>query len=374
MLRRILQNTLEENLSRQKVTMLLGARRTGKTELLQSVFETHGSTTLWLNGEDMDTAALLEKRTQANYKRLLEGYTLLMIDEAQYIPDIAKKVKLMIDTIKPLHVILTGSSSFDLMQMEQPLVGRSITLQLFPLSQQEWEQKENALQTKQNLEDRLIYGSYPEISQLKTARQKEMYLKELVNTYLLKDIFAFENIRNTQKIRDLLVLIAFQVGAEVSVDELGRNLGMSKNTVERYLDLLSKVFVIYSRGGYSGNLRKEVVKSRKWYFVDNGIRNAIINNFSPLATRNDVGALWEQYFLGERLKYNQYTASGAESYFWRTYDQQEIDLVETYNGDLTAFECKWKDMKVKPPTAFTKAYPDAKFYLVSQKSYLDWIQ
>jgi predicted AAA+ superfamily ATPase len=373
MLRRILQNTLEENLSRQKVTMLLGARRTGKTELLQSVFEAHESTTLWLNGEDMDTASLLEKRTQANYRRLLEGYTLLMIDEAQYIPDIAKKVKLMIDTIKPLHVILTGSSSFDLMQMEQPLVGRSITLQLFPLSQQEWKQQENALQTKQNLEDRLIYGSYPEISQLKTARQKETYLKELVNTYLLKDIFAFENIRNTQKIRDLLVLIAFQIGAEVSVDELGRNLGMSKNTVERYLDLLSKVFVLYSRSGYSGNLRKEVVKSRRWYFVDNGIRNAIINNFSPLATRQDVGALWEQYFLGERIKYNQYTGSGAESYFWRTYDQQEIDLVESYNGKLIAFECKWKKVKVKPPLAFTKAYPDAGFHVATQETYLDWI-
>lgn len=373
MLRRILQDSLRENLSLQKVTLLLGARRTGKTELLQAVYEAAPGTTLWLNGEDADTAALLEKRTQANYRRLLDGYTLLMVDEAQYVPGIAQKAKLMIDTIKPLHIILTGSSSFDLVQMDQPLVGRSITYQLFPLSQAEWAQQENAVQTRQHLEDRLLYGSYPEISRLKTARQKEMYLKELVNTYLLKDILVFENIRNAQKIKDLLVLIAWQVGSEVSLDELGKNLGMSKNTVERYLDLLSKVFVIYSRGGYSRNLRKEVVKSRRWYFVDNGIRNAVINHFGPLATRTDVGALWEQYFLGERLKHNQYRHPGVESYFWRTYDGQEIDLLESHNGLLEAFECKWKKTKVKPPVAFAKAYPEARFHVATPETYLEWM-
>lgn len=373
MIKRILYDTLLQNLSKQKVTLLLGARRTGKTELLQTLYEEKEETTLWLNGEDMDTAALLENRTQANYKRLLSGYTLLMIDEAQYIPDISRKVKLMIDSIKPLHVILTGSSSFDLQQMEQPLVGRSITHHLFPLSQQEWGQHENLLQTKQHLDDRLIYGSYPELSHITQARQKVLYLKELVNTYLLKDILAFENIRNAQKIRDLLHLVALQIGSEVSLDELGRNLGMSKNTVERYLDLLSKVFVIYSRSGFSANLRKEIVKSKRWYFVDNGIRNAIINNFSPLATRTDVGALWEQYFLAERLKYNQYHAPQVESFFWRTYDQQEIDLLETYNGNLQAFECKWKKGNAKIPTAFAKSYPSATFSVVNKENYLSWV-
>jgi len=370
---RKLQEIIESNFNKQKVSLLLGARRVGKTELLETIFEKHKSDTLWLNGEDTDTASLLEQRTIANYSKLLEGYKILFIDEAQYIPDIAIKVKLMIDNIKPLHIIITGSSAFDLAQMGEPLVGRIITYNIYPLAQMEWKQNENLLQTKQNLDDRLIYGSYPELSTLKTGDQKSMYLRELINTYLLKDILVFEQIKNSQKLKDLLVLIAYQVGHEVSPDELGKQLGMSKNTVERYLDLLSKVFVIYSRNGYSGNLRKEVVKSKRWYFIDNGIRNGLINDFRPLAIRNDIGPLWEQYVLSERIKYNSYRQQHVESYFWRTYDQQEIDLIEVHNTNLLAIECKWKEDKYKIPTAFAKAYPDADFQLLNQNNYLDWI-
>lgn len=370
---RKLLEIIEYNLSKQKVTLLLGSRRVGKTELLQTLYLKKQKGTLWLNGEDQNTLLMLEHRSIANYKKLLEGYKLLIIDEAQYIPEITLKVKLMIDHIKPLHIILTGSSSFDIVNMGYPLVGRSITYHLFPLAQMEWKQNENLLETMQNLEDRLIFGSYPELSQLKKQKQKTDYLRELVNTYLLKDILIFEQINNSQKLKDLLVLIAHQVGSEVSMHELGKQLGMSKNTVERYLDLLSKVFVIYSRSGYSNNLRKEVVKGKKWYFIDNGIRNALIGDFRPLAIRNDVGVLWEQYILAERLKYHAYRGQEVESYFWRTYDQQEIDLIEVENMRISAFECKWKDARSKVPVAFAKAYPDVEFQVIRQSNYLDWI-
>lgn len=373
MLKRNLQPLIEQSLSQQKITLLLGARRTGKTELLRVIYQAHKEQALWLNGEDADTAALLEYRSEANYRRVLAGKTLLIIDEAQYVPDIARKAKLMIDTISPLHIILTGSSAFDLVQMGEPLVGRTITHQLFPLAYSEWQQQEDTLQTRQLLEEKLIYGNYPELSNLPDHVQKESYLKELVNTYLLKDILAFEDIRNAQKLKDLLVLLAHQTGAEVSVEELGRQLGISKNTVDRYLDLLSKVFVIFVRGGFSANLRKEVAKSKRWYFSDNGIRNALINDFSPLALRTDRGMLWEQHFINERLKHNHYSGYSPESYFWRTYDQQEIDLVEVYNRKITAFECTWKAQTVKIPTAFAKAYPDADFYTVHPDNYEQWV-
>jgi predicted AAA+ superfamily ATPase len=373
MFQRVLLETLEGNLNRQKVTLLLGARRVGKTELLQSLYERHKPHALWLNGEDHNTTTLLEQRTVAHYKKLLEGYRLLIIDEAQFIPEIALMAKLMIDHIKPLHIILTGSSAFDIANFGNPLVGRTLSYHLYPLAQMEWIQKENLLETRQNLEDRLIYGSYPEISQFNGNKEKAAYLRELINTYLLKDILVFEQIKSSQKLRDLLVLIAHQIGSEVSHQELGIQLGMSKNTVERYLDLLSKVFVIYSRNGYSKNLRKEVVKGKKWYFVDNGIRNALLHDFRPLAVRNDVGPLWEQYVLAERLKYHAYQQLDVESYFWRTYDQQEIDLIESENTKLSAFECKWKQSSSRVPAAFAKAYPEATFQVIHQNNYLEWI-
>ena len=332
-----------------------------------------GAAVLWLNGEDADVQAILENRTVANYQRLLTGYTLLIIDEAQYVPDIGRKVKLMIDEIRPLHIILTGSSAFDIVQSGEPLVGRTISYQLYPIAQMEFRPVENVLQTRQHLEERLIYGSYPELLSLPGLTEKQAFLKELINTYLLKDILAFEDIRQAQKLRELLVLLAYQIGSEVSLDELGKQLGISKNTVARYLDLLSKVYVIYSRGGFSRNLRKEVVKSHRWYFTDNGIRNALINQFSPLALRQDTGQLWENYFISERQKRNAYHEEQVNSYYWRTYDQQEIDLIEEKNGQLSAFECKWKEQKVKTPVAFANAYPGAKYMVVHQGNYEDWI-
>ncbi len=374
MYQRWLQTKIESNLSKQKVGLLLGARRVGKTALLQAIQKNTDKKTLWLNGEDVETQAILEKRSVANYERLLKGYNLLIIDEAHYVKDIGAKAKLMIDQIKPLHIILTGSSSFDLIQSGEGLTGRTISYQMFPIAQLEMKQYENLVETKQALEERLIFGYYPELLQQNTILEKQQYLNELLRVFLLKDILAFEDIRNPQKIRDLLGLIAHQVGSEVSLHELGKQLGMSKNTVERYLDLLEKVFLIFRRKGYSKNMRKEIVKSSRWYFFDNGIRNALIGNFNLPAMRQDMGQLWENYFISERLKRNSYFEHPVNSYFWRTYDQQEIDLVEENADVLTAFECKWKEQKVKKPTAFDKAYPAASFHIAHQNDYLRWVE
>lgn len=374
MYQRFLQAKIESNLSKQKVSLLLGARRVGKTALLQTIQKKINKKTLWLNGEDGETQALLEKRSVANYERLLKGYDLLIIDEAHYVKDIGVKAKLMIDQIKPLHIILTGSSSFELMQSGEGLTGRTISYQMFPIAQLELKAYENLLETKQALEERLIFGYYPELLQQNTLYEKQQYLNELLRVFLLKDILAFEDIRNPQKLRDLLGLIAHQVGSEVSLHELGRQLSMSKNTVERYLDLLEKVFLIFRRKGYSKNMRKEIVKSNRWYFYDNGIRNALIGNFNLPAMRQDIGQLWENYFISERLKRNSYFEHHVNNYFWRTYDQQEIDLIEEEGDSLTAFECKWKEQKVKVPAGFGKAYPSAKYHVVHQDDYLRWVE
>lgn len=373
MYQRILKSRIEAQLSKQKVTLLLGARRVGKTELLKQIHKKHEQNTLWLNGEDKTTFDLLEERSIANYSRLLENYKLLIIDEAQYISDISQKAKLMIDNIEPLHIILTGSSAFHVVQMGAPLMGRSISHQLFPLAQMEWQQKENLLQSHQNLESKLIYGSYPEIASYSKSNDKSKYLNELANTYLLKDILEFEQIRNAKRIKELLQLLAYQIGSEVSLNELARKLELNKNTIDRYLDLLEKSFIIFSLSGFSKNLRKEVSKSKKWYFYDNGVRNALIGDFRPLSVRNDVGHLWEQYIINERIKFNAYNEKIVKPYFWRTYDQQEIDLIEVENNNIHAFECKWKEKKSSPPKGFSKAYPYAGFDIIHPKNHLKWI-
>ncbi len=371
---RILENTLAKNLAKQKVTILLGARRVGKTSLLKKILLNYNGQKLWLNAEDNDVKKILENRSAANYKNLLGKATLLIIDEAQHIKEIGSVVKLMIDEIVPLHIIITGSSAFDIAQSGYPLVGRSITNYLYPIAQAELSTHENLLQTQQQLENKIIYGNYPEIFSLETNEEKQLYLSELVNTYLLKDILEFENLRSAAVIKKLLELIAFQIGHEVSETELARSLGISKNTVAKYLDLLEKVFVLYPLTGYSNNLRKEVSKSKKWFFYDTGVRNAIIKNFAPLVIRQDVGPLWENYLLTERKKINNYNNRSVQTFFWRTYDRQEIDCIELLNGKLQAFEIKWNSGKAKIPIAFKTAYPDAGFTLINKDNFLDWIK
>lgn len=359
-----------------KVLMLMGARRVGKTKLIQDYLKNVNSEKLlFLNGDDISDAELLKDRTVANYKQLLSGIDILAIDEAQHIPDIGLILKLIVDFIEGIKVIATGSSIFDLANnLGEPLVGRKNTLYLYPLAQIEFSKTENFKQTTENLEQRLIYGSYPELEHYSNPEDKKDYLFEIVNSYLLKDILMYEGVRNSAKIYDLLKLIAFQVGKEVSMQELGNRLQISKNTVERYLDLLSKVFVLYRLGGFNRNLRKEVTKMGRWYFYDNGIRNAVINSFNSLNMRNDVGELWENYLVSERLKNQEYNKIRRENYFWRTYDQQEIDWLEADSNGLYGFEFKWsKSKKSKIPAAFERAYPNAEYEVINRKNYLQFI-
>lgn len=366
---------LSKNLKPQKVTLLLGARRVGKSVLIEHFLKNYKRPYLYLNGEDEDTHQLLAQRTVGNYTRVLGKNDLLVIDEAQNIPDIGKKLKLMVDSFKGLKILVTGSSSFDILNISgEPLTGRNITMPLYPI----WkgELKENALETKQNLEDRLIYGSYPELWHLETNDEKKRYLTELANSYLLKDILVLDGLRNATVVYSLLKMIAYQIGKEVSYNELGNSLGISKNTVEKYLHLLTKVFVLHKVTAYSNNLRKEISKSQRWYFVDNGIRNAVVNNFDPLSLRRDdeKGMLWENYVFMERLKRNAYRKILPDYHFWRTYDQQEIDLLEVKNKKIAAFEFKYSSKKLpRKPVAFSKAYPDASFNVVHEKNYLDFI-
>ncbi|TDE46646.1 ATP-binding protein [Flavobacterium rhamnosiphilum] len=375
-LKRALFQDFGKKVLSNKVLILLGARRVGKTELLKNYLQTiPDGSYLQLNGEDINDANLLKERSVANYKRLLLNIDLLVIDEAQTIPDIGLILKLIVDSIDGIKIIATGSSIFDLNNtLGEPLVGRKNTLYLFPLAQMEYSKYENYKQTTEKLEERLLFGSYPELIQYSDWEDKKEYLYEIINSYLLKDILVFEGIKHADKIYDLLRLIAYQLGKEVSLQELANQLQMSKNTVATYLDLLSKVFIIFKVEGFSRNLRKEIVKSSRWYFYDNGIRNGIITNFNRLDFRTDVGDLWENYLAVERVKKQNYLKIKSNNYFWRTYDQQELDWLEETADKLSGFEFKWNETKkVKIPAAFAKAYPDATFEVINKSNYLDFI-
>ncbi|MDR1787779.1 MAG: ATP-binding protein [Treponema sp.] len=372
---RTVRERIIQYLEPRKAVLIFGPRRVGKTVLMEQILASWKGKSFLLNGEDYDTHALLEQRSAANYRRIFEGVDLFALDEAQNVPGIGAKLKLMLDEVPHIRILASGSSSFDLNQKAgEPLVGRSRRFPLLPFTQRELSCRETPLSTRQNLEERLIYGAYPEAALMEGVERKAAYLQEMVNSYLLKDILAFEGLRNSHKIRSLLRLTAFQMGSEVSYEELGRQLGMSRNTVEKYLNLLSEVFVMYHLGAYAGNLRKEVTKAGKWYFWDNGVRNALIGDFRPLALRQDVGALWENYLVGERMKDSLHRGLRREYSFWRTYDGQELDLIESEEGSIAAFEFKWGEKKTaRVPTAFASAYPNAAFMTVNRENYLEFI-
>jgi predicted AAA+ superfamily ATPase len=373
---RSIQSLFEKNLRPNKVLMLIGPRRVGKTSFIRNYLKAFKpEEILNLNGEDVLDAALLQERSVTNYSRLLEGKKLLVIDEAQHIPSIGMILKLIVDAFEGIRVIASGSSAFDLHQQAgEPLVGRMNTLHLFPLGQMEYAKVEDFKTTLANREERLIFGGYPELSQYPEWKDKETYLYQLMNDYLLKDILKVDGVKNSHKLYSLLRLIAFQIGKEVSLEELGRQLGMSKNTVERYLDMLSKVFVVYRISGFNKNLRKEIVKNNRWYFYDNGVRNALIQNFNKLELRADVGDLWENYLAAERIKFQNYTQLHCTNYFWRTYDQQELDWVETEGETIRSYEFKYNlNKSPKAPRGWTNAYPEASFEVIHSGNYLEWI-
>jgi uncharacterized protein len=365
---------LEKLASPEKVTVIYGPRRCGKTTLISKYLEKTHEKFLLVSGDDITVREYLSSQSVPKLKDFVGENNLLVIDEAQRIKDIGLNLKLVVDHIKGIKVIATGSSSFDLAKdIGEPLTGRKYTLKLFPLSQMEISGIEQRFETEANLENRLIYGSYPEVVLSRDNRLKERYLKEIVGSYLYKDILELEGLRHPDKIVRLLQLIAFQIGKEVSHNELGGQLGISKNTVERYLELLEKVFVVFKLTGFSRNLRKEISKNSRYYFYDTGIRNALINNFNTLQMRDDVGMLWENYIIAERMKKQEYLELPANNYFWRTYDQQEIDLIEERGGSLNGYEIKWKKVKVKPAKAWLENYKNAKYEIISTDNYLEFI-
>lgn len=374
-IKRSIETHIHKALTPNKVVILLGARRTGKTELLKQIIQKNQEKKLVLNGDDIDSHSLFEPRTIENYKLNFSDISLLIIDEAQKIPDIGQKLKLLVDSIENIKVLATGSAAFDLgSQLGEPLTGRKKTFYLYPLAQMEHSGYENILETKSRLNSRLILGNYPELSHLQSKYEKQDYLHELANSYLLKDILEYEGIKNANKIHNLLRLIAFQIGSEVSLSELSQKLEIHKDTVARYLELLAKTYIIFKVEGFSRNLRKEVTKIARWYFFDNGIRNVIINNLNDFEFRNDKGLLWENYLISERLKFQAYTRLHSSNYFWRTYYQQEIDWVEDRGGKLYAYEIKLSEKKQKKaPSAWTQAYPDAQFQVITPANYRSWI-
>jgi predicted AAA+ superfamily ATPase len=371
---------LDKYVQPNKVLLIYGPRRVGKTTLLQNYLATTPWTYKLDSGDNIQTQLLLSSQDFNQILPYVEGYQLLALDEAQEIPQIGKALKIIVDQVPDIRVITTGSSSFELAgQTGEPLTGRKRTLSLFPVAQAELlapgtTYGHNRHELQQKLPDFLVYGSYPEVIEASTQQECVEILTEIANSYLLKDILTFDRVRNSRVLLNLLRLIAFQVGSEVSYTELATKVGVDVKTVQRYLDLLEKTFVLYRLTGFSRNLRKEVTRQAKYYFWDNGIRNAVIAQFNGLSQRNDVGQLWENFFVIERLKYRTYYSVPANAYFWRTYDQQEIDLVEERGGRLFGYECKWSTKKsVMAPSSWVQAYPDADFVTITPENYLDFV-
>lgn len=370
---RLLEDIIFEKLKPGLVIGLFGARRTGKTFLMERLkSRLADKKVLMIQGDNIDAAEIISSQRLSILKQFTSGYDYLFIDEAQKIPNIGNSLKLMVDTIPELIIFVTGSSAFDLKnKIGEPLTGRNKYYYLYPIAQIEL--SEDYIQAKHNLESRLIYGSYPQVITADSENQKADLLESIKNGVLLKDILELDNLKNSLFIMSLLRLIAFQIGNDVSHNELANTLGVSKNTVARYLELLEKSYILFSLQSFSRNLRKEISKSKRYFFWDNGIRNVVISNFNRLVLRDDIGRLWENYCISERMKRNHYMAKTYNCYYWRTYDQKEIDLVEEEGGELSGFEFKWTDKKMHSPKLFLSTYPNATFTVIHNQDYLDFI-
>lgn len=360
-----------------RVLAIYGARRSGKTTLIEDFLKTWTDGRYFLGtGEDRAVKEVLGSSDVNLIRSSFSGYSLVVIDEAQAMSNVGAGLKLLVDTLPEVKVIASGSSSFQLASgIGEPLTGRRRTATLYPIAAMELDAEFGGMALRQRLDELLVYGSYPEVLTTENAQDKAEALHELCNSYLFKDILAFERLRNADKIHRLLSLLAFQVGKEVSITELGTALGLNRLTVERYIDLLEKTFVIFRIPGFSRNLRSEVTKTSRYYFRDNGIMNAVVNNFNPLSMRNgnDVGALWENYIVTERMKKQEYSRIISNNYFWRTYERQEIDLVEERGGRLYGYEIKYGKATPSAPPLWKENYPDATYQVISRQNYADFI-
>lgn len=366
MIERNFRHKIEKSLEKGKAAIVMGARQIGKSTLLQQMFADRNDV-LWLNGDEYDTREMFEKITSTRLKSIIGNNKIVIIDEAQRIPDIGLKMKLITDQIKGVKLVATGSSSFELTsKINESLAGRKRELQMFPLSFSEMAAHTNLLDELRMIPHRLVYGYYPEV--VANAGDERDILKELTNSYLYKDILILDSIKKSDKIMRLLQALALQIGSQVSYNEIAKLVGLDSKTVERYIDVLEKSYIVFRLPSYARNLRNELKISRKVYFYDLGIRNAIISNFNPVEMRSpsEVGEMWENFVIAERVKRNMTNDSNATMYFWRTQQQQEVDLVEETNGNIDAFEFKWNPKAKAPrPKTFLDAYKNASFKVIT---------
>jgi len=373
MINRTIENSIQNEIDvGRKAIILLGARQVGKTTLLRKLFS-NNKECLWLNGDTSNDRLLLTAQSVEQLRVIIGKHKALIIDEAQRVPDIGIVLKLIIDSFPDLKIIATGSSSLDLSsKITEPLTGRKRQFILFPFSFAEMVDHHGLLSEKNLIPHRLIYGYYPEI--VNFPGEERSLLQELSDSYLYKDILALEKVKKSEQLTRLLRALAFQIGSQVSYTELGQLCGLDNKTIEKYISILEQTYVIFRLGSYSRNLRNELKSSRKIYFTDNGLRNALIADFRPIELRDDVGKLWENYLVSERFKNNEYSKSYANSWFWRTQAQQEIDYIEEQDGHLSAFEFKWNQtVKVKQPKAFQEAYQNSSFAVIHRDNVTDFL-
>lgn len=367
MIARALNPIIHERLFTGKAIILMGARQTGKTTLLHEIISGIPDT-LWLDGDVPEVKKLFEEGSPDRFRAQFAGKKLIVLDEAQRIKDIGIRLKFLTDHFKELQVIATGSSSFELAnEVNEPLTGRKWEYNLFPLSFGEMINHHGFIKEKSLLTHRLVFGYYPEV--VNSAGNEKEVLKSLSDSYLFKDILKWEQIKKPDKLTRLLQALAFQIGNQVSDNELAQLIGMDHKTVGKYLNILEKVYIIFRLPSFARNLRNELKMSRKIYFFDNGIRNALISNFQIPEMRQDAGALWENFLVSERMKYNHYNQKWCNTYFWRTHEQQEIDYLEEYDGKLHGYEFKWNPKaKARFPKTFLNAYPDSETQVITPEN------
>ena len=370
MIFRDLAKNLEEKWNKGKVIVLIGPRQVGKTTLINFILKDKDY--LFLDGDDNTVADILANANTENLKSIIGNYKYVFIDEVQRIPNIGLKLKIMVDQIKDVQVIVSGSSSLDINNVTQePLTGRKFEFQMFPVSWQEFENSVGYIKAQQQLEIRLLYGMYPDV--INNFGAEYEILKNLVSSYLYKDILALAGIRKSDVLEKILRALALQIGSEVSYNEIAQLVGVDKNTVNNYINLLEKSYVVFRLTSFSKNIRNEIKANKKIYFYDNGVLNMLIGNFTTFQLRQDKGALWENFLVSERMKQLSYKQSIAKSFFWRTTTQQEIDYIETNADEVSAYEFKWAtNKKVKLPKSFMEAY-NPSFLVVNKDNFREFL-